>query len=79
MNNKKRSKLREANNLLSQAVSLVEIVKDDEQDCLDNTPENFQSSDQYWNMETVVSCLEDAIDDIGSAIENIELATLERF
>lgn len=74
MNKKKRSRLTQAQSFLSQALHIVEDVKDDEQDDLDNLPEGFQDSDQGQKMEEVISLLDDAMDSIAEASSSIDEA-----
>ena len=64
MNNQRRIRLRESSSLLSKALRIINAVKDEEQDALDNFPENLQNSERYTAME-------DAIDNLDDAIENI--------
>ena len=75
MNNKRRTSLEKALSFLNQASEIVESVKDDEEGALDNIPENLQSSDRYERMEEVISSLEDAAENIDSAISGIESAS----
>ena len=72
MNNYKRNKLREANSLIGKARQLVSMVKDQEQDDLDNYPENLQGSERYASMENAIDELENAIDSIDCASESID-------
>ena len=74
MNKRRRTRLREANSLLGQALAIVEDVRDEEQDSLDNCPENLQNSERYSAMEDAVSELEDAIGVIREASEHIDRA-----
>ena len=75
MNRNRRKQLAEVNSMLSRAVSIVESVCEDEQDCLDNMPENLQFSDRYSDMEDAISNMEDAIESINSAIESVDKAS----
>jgi len=59
---------------LGQAVSIVESVREEEKDCLDNMPENLQNSERYEAMEEAVDALEEAIESINEANESIEQA-----
>ena len=45
LNAKRRKRLKEVQDHISIAVSVLEDVIDDEQDSLDNTPENLQDSE----------------------------------
>lgn len=57
--------------LLAQAASIVERAAEQENDCLDNTPENLQDSDRYEKMEKAIDNLEAALEHIESAKECI--------
>lgn len=83
MNKKRRMKLNEAVQHLEAAHDIVEWVLDEEEECLENTPENLQESDAYARREEIVdsldtakgaledaqSSIEEAIEEIGNAIE----------
>ncbi len=74
MNNKRRERLLQASGLLEKAASMIEQVKDEEQDSFDNLPENLQCSDRGEAMEEAVSELGEAIDLIGEAAEHVSCA-----
>lgn len=76
MNNKRRDLLKLAINLLERASGYVDQALDAEQDCLDNMPENLQSSEneRYEKFEAAIANLESAIESIDSAKESIEYA-----
>lgn len=74
LNNARRSKLREVLSILTGAESVVEQVCDKETDCLDNYPENLQSTDKFERMEDAVDSLNDALEKIGEAKEHIQYA-----
>ena len=74
MNKQRRTKLKEANGFLNQAIRIISSVKDEEQDSIDNLPENLQSSERYAIMENAIDQLEEAIDNIEQASENINNA-----
>ena len=60
---------------LESATSTLEMITDEEQDCIDNTPDNLQESDRYSRMEDAVYALESAAERISDAIELIEEAS----
>lgn len=74
MNKKRREKLQEAVDYLGRAVSIVESVREEEKDCMDNMPENLQGSERYNAMDDAVDALEEAIESINEANESIEHA-----
>ena len=71
MNNKRRELLKNGRELLSRVSDLISRVLEEEQDCMDNIPENLQSSDRYETMEEMVSKLEELIEHIENADELI--------
>lgn len=74
MNNKRREVLRGVIGKLEDCRSTVESIMDEEQDCFDNLPENFQSYTTGEKMEEAISNLEDAASKIEEAISSVEAA-----
>lgn len=71
MNAKRRKRLGEVHEHLSIAVSTLEDVVDEEQDCLDNTPENFQDSESYAERESALEDMADTLDDLRAAMSTV--------
>lgn len=78
MNKSRRERLNAALVKLQQVEQSIDRIKDEEQDCMDNMPENLQSSDRYRAMENAVDHLEDAIESIQEAAGYVDLAINER-
>ena len=74
MDDKRRGRVRDALRMLSNAASIVETVCDKEQDCVDNYPENLQSTERFEHMEAAVDSLNDALEKIDDAKGHIESA-----
>lgn len=74
MNNKRRKSLDRAKVHIEQAVDILDFVKDEESNSLDNYPENLQSTDAYIKIEDAVDALGDAIDSLNEAITCVERA-----
>lgn len=72
MNKKRRDRLAQVVLLLDKALSALEHIKDEEQDCLDNLPENLQSGIGAEVMEDNIFKLDEAIDFINSSLDSIE-------
>lgn len=72
LNAGRRKKLTVAIDHLREASNIVDQIKDEEQDSLDNMPENLQESERYSNMEEAVDVLEDALVSINEAFEHVE-------
>ena len=60
MDDRRRGQLRDALNMLSNAASVVERVCDKEQDCVDNYPENLQSTERFEMMRSKKSTMQKA-------------------
>lgn len=75
MNKARRDLLKRAISALETASSYVSYALDQEQDCLDNLPENLESSERYEKMETAIEKLEEAIENIDGAKTCIEEAS----
>lgn len=67
LNNRRRNEIKKAVVLLENAYNIATGACEQEQDCLDNTPENLYYSDRCQNMENIVSNLEDACSAIEEA------------
>lgn len=74
VNKQRRTKLSDANSLLNRAVTIVELVKDEEQDSYDNLPENLQDGERGEAMQEAIDELQIAIDSINDAMNHIDCA-----
>lgn len=74
MDEKRRGRLRDALKMLTNAASVVEAVCDKEQDCMENYPENLQSTERFERMEDAVDSLNDALEKIDDAKGHIQSA-----
>ncbi len=72
MNSARRDKLRIAADMLESCYRLIDQVHDEEADCMDNIPENLQSSEMYIRIEDNVENLGDALDILESAMSVLE-------
>ncbi len=77
MNKQRRAQLRIAITHLEQAADIVEVARDEEQDCFDALPENLQSSERAAAMEEAIDELSEAIEKINDATESIDRASGE--
>lgn len=74
MDTKRRNRLRDALKMLANVAAIVESVCDKEEDCMDNYPENLQSTERFENMEVAVDNLNDALEKLDDAKGHIESA-----
>ena len=72
MNNDRRKRLSKIIDMLNGAVSEIESVLDDENDCMCNYPENLQSTDAYLGMEEAVDTLSEAQSSLQEIINELE-------
>ena len=71
MNNQRRKTLKEAIELIEQATAVIEEVKNQEENALDNLPENLQDSERAENMQECIDLLEEVQNDLESRCEEI--------
>lgn len=69
MNDKRRGKLRRAIDFIERAYGIIDDIRYEEQDSMDNIPETLQGSDRYARMEDTRDALEKAYDYCDSAID----------
>ena len=66
-----RDTIRRAKDLLVSACGILERTADAEQDALDNTPENFQDTDRYYDSEKAAETLEEAASSLSDIITDL--------
>lgn len=74
MNKQRRKYLAEAVEKLNEAMSIVDGVRNDEQDAFDNMPESLQYSERGEQMEEYIDNLDEAygnISDVADALQEI--------
>lgn len=74
MNNKRRTFLNKAKDYIERAAGILDSVRDEESDCLENYPENLQSTDAYYKIEDAVDALGDALNSLEDALGCVERA-----
>ena len=76
MNQQRRTKLKKARGLVSEAKEIVESVRDEEQEAYDNLPESIMDSERGERMEEAIDLLDSAVSNLESAEEDIGSAIL---
>lgn len=74
MNDTRRDTLRKLRSLIKEAHTLLEEVRDDEENALAAMPESFQDSVQGWKMEDAIGSMDEALNSLESAIDYVEEA-----
>ena len=74
LNDKRRTLIKYATELLNDASRIICKALDEEQDCLDNMPDNLQDTNRCIKMEDAIDYLQDANDSIDKAIDSINMA-----
>lgn len=72
MNNDRRKRITEAQELLSQARAILEIVRDEEQEAYENLPESLQVSERGLKMEDALDILDNAVSDLEDMESGLE-------
>lgn len=77
MNNLRRKRIAKLVDMLSNVKEAFESIAEDEEEYIDNIPENLQNSSRYeeaeealYNLNEVVSFLDDAIETLSYFTEN---------
>lgn len=74
MNEERRKKLKEATRLLSEAKSIIDEIKIDEEEAYENLPEAMQNSDKGEKAQAAIEALSEAYDACENAEGNIDTA-----
>lgn len=72
MNKIRRKKIEKIYFKLEEIKSEIEFIIEEEQECLDNIPENLQSSEKYAKSEESISDLENVTENIADCLSNLE-------
>lgn len=72
MNNQRRKRLKDAIKLLEQARSIIDSVRDEEEESYDNLPEGLQDSEKGGTMLDNMDVLEEQGESIGEIISELE-------
>ena len=71
MNKIRRKKLSEIIDRIQAITNDLENILSEEEDYRDNMPENLQSSEKYETSDNACSFMQDAIDNLNEAMDNI--------
>lgn len=72
MNAKRRVSIEKIISELTSVVDRLSVLEDEEQECVDNTPENLWETERYAHAEECVDILSGAQSDIDSVIESLK-------
>ena len=74
MNKERRKSLREIQSKLDRLGQDLETLKEEEEEYRDNMPENLQESDRYQRADEVCDLLQEALESMDNAYQQIEEA-----
>ena len=72
MNAQRRKMLGKVSDLISEARTLLEDIRDEEQEAFDNMPESLQASERGEAMEDAISTMDDIISSLEDAESELE-------
>lgn len=72
VNRERRGIIKKALKMLRDAESEIEYALDEENTCIQNMPECFETSDRYCDMEAAAGSLENALECIREAEESLD-------
>ena len=71
MNKERRTQIKQLTNELEDIKTKLKYISRKEEGILDNTPENLQGTDRYYESENAIDVLNDVVDCLESAIESL--------
>lgn len=74
MNKERRKSLREIQSKLERLGQDLEALKEEEEEYRDNMPENLQESERYQRADEVCDLLQEALESMDNAYQQIEEA-----
>ena len=74
MNKERRKSLREIQSELDRLGQDLEALKEEEEEYRDNMPENLQESERYQRADEVCDLLQEALENLDNAYQQIEEA-----
>ncbi len=72
MNARRRKELKKAMELIEQAYSIIETVKEEEIEAYDNLPEGLQNTEQGQRMDEIAFDLEDIVGSLEEHTESLD-------
>lgn len=72
MNNKRRREIKNIVESLEVIKKIIEDLRDEEQDSLDNIPENLQDSINCFDSEFSLDCLDNSINKLNESIDQLK-------
>lgn len=69
-----RKKLKEASDKLAEAKTIIEEVKDEEEEKLETMPDNFKEGDKGEKMQEVIDNLEQALNGLEDVVAYVDSA-----
>ena len=74
MNKERRKSLKEIQGKLESLAQDLEALKEEEEEYRDTMPENFQESERYQRADEVCDLLQEALENLDNAYQQIEEA-----
>lgn len=71
MNKERRTQIKKLTNELEDIKTKLKYISRKEGGILDNTPDNLQGTDRYFESENAIDVLDDVVDNLESAIESL--------
>lgn len=72
MNRERRNRLRTVIKRLGSCADDLSVIKDDEDEARENTPENLQGGEAYCVSEEISDKIDNALSDIQEAVDTLE-------
>lgn len=72
MNKARRNELAKIKDVIEIERGKLQVVCDEEQDTMMNIPENLQEGERYYDMETYIESMEEALEHLDDVIDILD-------
>ena len=79
MNKKQRQKLESIASIIEDAIADIEVIRDEEQEKLDNAPDNLNTSSLYEQIEEYIDTLDTVIDELDSTVNELRESVIDNY
>lgn len=72
MNRKRRARLSDTISLLCRVISSLELISEEELEAFTNMPDSLQESERGENMESIISTIDDATEQVSEVMSSLQ-------
>lgn len=77
MNKEQRKLLEKLASHIEDVIADLEMIRDEEQEKVDNAPENLQYSERYEQMQEIADTIQSVIDELDNAVDELRTDVID--